>query len=71
MRDYGFWLVLLPLVWALAATLSIRSVDVSPSTESFYLLAGSILLAALCIVFVASAFVAFHAATYSGVTSFQ
>src|SRR5262245_43079455 len=65
MRDYGFWLIVLPLCWALAATFSVRSLDSSPSARPAYILTGIILLAALCVVFLVSVISAFYAATYS------
>jgi hypothetical protein len=70
-RDYGFWLITLPLCWALAATLSVRSPGAPPSIRPFYLIAGFILLAVLCIVFSASGFVAFQAATYTGLRAME
>jgi hypothetical protein len=60
MRDYGFWLALLPLAWALASVLSARPVDATPSASSLYGVAGFVLLAGLILVFTMAASVAFH-----------
>jgi len=64
-RDYGFWLALLPLAWALASVLSARPVDASPTASSLHGVAGFVLLAGLILVFTLAATAAFHSA-YGG-----
>jgi hypothetical protein len=63
MRDYGFWFALLPLAWAFASTISVRSLDSTPSASSLYCAAGFVLLAALLLVFAFGAYIAFYVAT--------
>ena len=43
----GFWLCLLPLAWAVGATLSVRTLDASPEIRPGVMIAGYVLLAAL------------------------
>lgn len=66
MRDYGFWLALLPLAWALASAFSVRPVDATPAASALYGVAGFILLAGLILVFTLAASVAFHQAFGGG-----
>jgi hypothetical protein len=67
MRDYGFWFGLLPLAWAVAAVVSIRSPDRTPNTGLLSTVMGFFLLALLLFVFTASGVLAFAAATDTGV----
>ncbi len=66
MRDYGFWLGLLPLGWAVASTISVRSLVRSPTASTLHCVAGFVLLAGLILVFTFAAFVAFSAAFSNG-----
>ncbi len=65
MRDYGFWFALLPLGWALASAISVRTLDTTPSASSLYCAVGFTLLAGLMLVFTIAAFVAFRIITGS------
>ena len=70
-RDYGLWLAILPIAWAVTSVLSVRSIDATPSVGSLARLVGLVLLTFLLLTFAASGFVSFQAATYTGLRSMQ
>ena len=51
MRNYGFWLLLVPVAWAGASVTSVRSLDALPQIHRGYLIAGYVLWAVIAIVF--------------------
>ena len=51
MRNYGFWLLLVPVAWAGSSVLSVRSLDALPQVHHGYLVAGYVLWAILALVF--------------------
>lgn len=51
MRNYGFWLLLVPAAWAGASVISVRSLDALPQIHRAYLVVGYLLWAALALTF--------------------
>ena len=59
-RNYGFWLSLLPFAWIAASVLSVRSLDSLPQVHRGYLVAGYVLWAFLAVVFLFSVGLAYE-----------
>ena len=60
MRNHGYWLCCMPLIWAGASILSVRSLDALPEVRPGYLAAGYTLWAALLVGFICSAITAYQ-----------
>ena len=66
MRNYGFWLLLLPVAWAGVSVTSVRSLDAWPQIHRGHLVAGYVLWAALALVFFFAVGIAYEAGLGSG-----
>jgi len=65
-RDYGLWLCLLPLSWAVAAVWNSRGAAEKNIANYRYEFMGWLLLASLLVIFSYSAWVGYGLATYTG-----
>lgn len=59
-RDYGFWLCLLPPVWAVLSIISVGELDALPQLKRGYTVAGYILWAFLIVVLATAVYNAYE-----------